>query len=133
MLFLSELESGRAVVSLGSIEALPVLEDVSRELAPSADRAGMRLEVDCPAGFTLPLRQRMLQVVAQNLATNAIRYAGSGSTLTLTCRETATRACSSPRTTASGSPRRTCRGSSSASTGPTRRAPRAAPGSGSRS
>jgi signal transduction histidine kinase len=87
VLFLSELESGRAVVSLGAIQVLPVLEDVLRDLEPSADRAGMRLEVNCPPGFTLPLRQRMLQVVAQNLAANAIRYAGSGSTLAFTCRD----------------------------------------------
>ena len=30
----------------------------------------------------------MLQVIAQNLALNAIRYAGDGSTFTFTCRET---------------------------------------------
>jgi signal transduction histidine kinase len=29
----------------------------------------------------------MLQVVAENLAVNAIRYAGEGATFTLTCRE----------------------------------------------
>ena len=86
VLFLSELETGRAVVSLGSIRALPVLEGVIRELGVSAERAGVRLEVDCSASMVLPLRQRMLQVIAENLAENAIRYAGEGATFTLRCR-----------------------------------------------
>jgi two-component system phosphate regulon sensor histidine kinase PhoR len=86
VLFLSELESGRAVVALGSIRALPVLEQVVADLGPSADRADVELRLDCPPSFVLPLRQRMLQVVAQNLASNAVRYAGPGSTFSFTCR-----------------------------------------------
>jgi two-component system phosphate regulon sensor histidine kinase PhoR len=89
VLFLSELESGRAVVALGSIRALPVLEQVLAGLADRADRAGVELRLDCSASIVLPLRQRMLQVVAQNLAENAIRYAGDGATFTLSCREDA--------------------------------------------
>jgi signal transduction histidine kinase len=83
VLFLSELETGRAVVSLGSIRALPVLEAVLADLAPAAERAGIRLQLDCTASVVLPLRQRMLQVIAENLAENAIRYAGEGATFTL--------------------------------------------------
>jgi signal transduction histidine kinase len=87
VLFLSELESGRAVVSLGSIRVEPVLEGVFAELAATADLAGVRLRLECASSFALPLRQRMLQVIGENLAGNAIRYAGDGSTFTLTCRE----------------------------------------------
>jgi two-component system phosphate regulon sensor histidine kinase PhoR len=87
VLFLSELESGRAVVALGSIRALPVLEQVVADLGPAADRADVALRVECPPSFVLPLRQRMLQVVAQNLAMNAIRYAGPGSVFAFTCRQ----------------------------------------------
>jgi two-component system phosphate regulon sensor histidine kinase PhoR len=87
VLFVSELESGRAVVALGSIRALPVLEAVFTELAPAAERAGVQLRLDCTPSFAVPLRQRMLQVVGENLAGNAIRYAGEGSTFTLTCRD----------------------------------------------
>jgi signal transduction histidine kinase len=86
VLFLSELETGRAVVSLGSIRALPVLEAVEAELAASAERAGIRLNVECSASVVLPLRQRMLQVIAENLTENAIRYAGDGATFTLRAR-----------------------------------------------
>ena len=67
VLFLSELESGRAVVSLGSIRARSVIQQVVAALLPSAERAGVRIEVDCPASFELPLRQRMLGVVVENL------------------------------------------------------------------
>ena len=42
ILFLSELESGKEVVSLGHTAALPVLQDVVRGLAGAAERAGRR-------------------------------------------------------------------------------------------
>jgi signal transduction histidine kinase len=87
VLFLSELESGRAVVALGSIRALPVIERVVAEAADRAEAAGLELRVDCTASFDLPLRARMLQVVIENLVENAIRYAGPGATCTVSCRE----------------------------------------------
>jgi two-component system, OmpR family, phosphate regulon sensor histidine kinase PhoR len=86
VLFLSELESGREVVSLGSTPALPVLDEVRHRLADSAERADVTLRVDAPPDVELPLRRRMLQIVAENLAENAIRYAGPGATLTLSAR-----------------------------------------------
>jgi signal transduction histidine kinase len=87
VLFLSELESGRAVVALGSIRALPVIEQVVAGAAERAERAGVSVRVDCTASFDLPLRARMLQVVVENLVENAIRYAGEGATCTVTCGE----------------------------------------------
>ncbi len=83
ILFLSELESGTEVVSLGHTNALPVLEQVVDELETSAARAGLVLAVDGDAEVDLPLRPRMLRIVAENLAENAIRYAGHGATFTL--------------------------------------------------
>jgi two-component system, OmpR family, phosphate regulon sensor histidine kinase PhoR len=85
VLFLSELESGRAVVSLGSIRARTVIQQVVDSLTPRAERAGVRLEVDCSASFELPLRQRMLGVVVENLVANAVRYAGEGATCSISC------------------------------------------------
>src|SRR5918912_2464523 len=41
VLFLSELETGREVVSLGSTEALPVVREVLDSLGESAQRAGV--------------------------------------------------------------------------------------------
>jgi two-component system, OmpR family, phosphate regulon sensor histidine kinase PhoR len=87
ILFLSELESGREVVALGSTPALPVLEQVRDRLADSAEHADVEVVLDAaPPDARLPLRRRMLHVVTENLAENAIRYAGPGATLTLRVR-----------------------------------------------
>jgi len=83
IMFLSELESGDEVVSLGSAVALPVLGEVVAELAPAAARAGVELRSEGDATIELPLRPRMLRIVAENLAENAIRYAGHGARFTL--------------------------------------------------
>lgn len=83
VLFLSELESGREVVSLGTTAAAPVLEEVVRELSERADLAGVSLRVEGDRELELPLRPRMLAVIGRNLVTNAIRYAGEGATCTL--------------------------------------------------
>jgi two-component system, OmpR family, phosphate regulon sensor histidine kinase PhoR len=86
VLFLSELESGRQVVALGGTAALPVLEETRDRLADSAERADITIRVDAAPDVELPLRRRMLQVVVENLAQNAIRYAGPGATLLLAAR-----------------------------------------------
>jgi two-component system, OmpR family, phosphate regulon sensor histidine kinase PhoR len=83
ILFLSELESGKEVVSLGHTSALPVLEDVVAALEPAAARAGVELRATGDPTVDVPLRPRMLHMLAENLAENAIRYAGHGSTFTL--------------------------------------------------
>ena len=64
VLFLSELETGKEIVALGSTEALPILVEVSEEHADSADRADIRLAIDGEPGLEVPLRPRMLRVVA---------------------------------------------------------------------
>jgi signal transduction histidine kinase len=87
VLFLSELESGREVVALGTTPARPVLEEVRDRLGDSAERADVEIVVDATPNAELPLRRRMLQIIAENLAENAIRYAGPGATLTLTARK----------------------------------------------
>jgi two-component system phosphate regulon sensor histidine kinase PhoR len=86
VLFLSELESGRQVVALGGTAALPVLEEARDRLADSAERADVAIRIEASPDVELPLRRRMLQVVVENLATNAIRYAGPGASLLLAAR-----------------------------------------------
>ena len=83
ILFLSELESGTEVVSLGRTPALPVLEQVVAELEPRGERAGLTMAAAGDALVDLPLRPRMLRIVAENLTENAIRYAGRGARFTL--------------------------------------------------
>jgi signal transduction histidine kinase len=84
VLFLSELESGVEIVSLGHTPALPVLQEVISDLEDRAGRAGVELSADGDSLVEIPLRPRMLRVVAENLAENAIRYAGHGATFKLT-------------------------------------------------
>jgi two-component system, OmpR family, sensor histidine kinase SenX3 len=78
VLFLSELETGRQVVGLGTTPIRPIAEDVAGALADSADRADVTIRLDVPPGLEVPLRRRMLRVVLENLVSNAIRYAGAG-------------------------------------------------------
>ena len=89
VLFLSELESGREPVALGAAAALPILREVADALAESAARAGVTVTVEGDADTELPLRPRMIRVVAENLAENAIRYAGAGATCALAVRREA--------------------------------------------
>jgi two-component system, OmpR family, phosphate regulon sensor histidine kinase PhoR len=83
VLFLSELESGRELVALGTTPALPILREVAESLGEPAARAGVTIAVAGDEEVELPLRPRMIRVLASNLAENAVRYAGPGATLTL--------------------------------------------------
>jgi len=83
VLYLSELESGARVVALGPTPVKPVLEEAVDELEERAARAGVEIRLECADDVELAIRPRMLRVIAQNLAENAIRYAGPGSTFTL--------------------------------------------------
>ena len=86
ILFLSELETGKAIVSLGSTDVAPVVDDVVRNLEDSAARAGIRMTTEIETGVRMPLRARMLRMIVENLAENAIRYAGEGATLRISAR-----------------------------------------------
>ena len=88
VLFLSELETGRAVVALGSTRVRPVLDEVAGRLADRAARAAVEIRVDADPELELPLRRRMLRVVVENLLENAIRYAGDGAHVDVTARRT---------------------------------------------
>jgi two-component system phosphate regulon sensor histidine kinase PhoR len=83
VLFLSELETGRAVVSLASSPAAPVVRQVMDGLAERASRAGVMLKTELDDQAQVPLRPRMLRVVIENLAENTIRYAGDGVTFSI--------------------------------------------------
>jgi signal transduction histidine kinase len=86
VLFLSELETGRAVVVLTATSAAPVVREVLDALAERASRAGVTLGSDLDDTAEVPLRPRMLRVVLENLAENAIRYAGDGVDFSITVR-----------------------------------------------
>ena len=71
------------LLGLGSEPVLPVLQEVAAAQEEAAARAGVTLLVEGDPAVELPLRPRMLRVLAENLTLNAIRYAGPGSTFTL--------------------------------------------------
>ena len=54
VLFLSELESGRELVALGSTVALPILEEVVESLGEHAARAGLTLRTEGDPEAELP-------------------------------------------------------------------------------
>jgi two-component system, OmpR family, phosphate regulon sensor histidine kinase PhoR len=83
VLFISELESGTRVVSLGAVSVVPELEAVASGLSERAARAGVSIAVVGSSDVELEIRPRMLRVIAQNLAENALRYAGPGAHFTL--------------------------------------------------
>jgi signal transduction histidine kinase len=83
VLFLSELETGREVVALGAAPVRGVLDEVAAALEERAARADVTIVVEGSPDLKLPIRARMLRVVVENLAENALRYAGPRVTLTL--------------------------------------------------
>ena len=83
VLFLAELESGRAVVALTPTLALPELQRLASDYAERAERADVRINVEGNPEAELPVRRRMLCVLVENLIENALRYAGPGATLRL--------------------------------------------------
>src|SRR4029077_20442931 len=81
---LIQLESVREIGSLGHTTAFPVLENVIDGLSASAARAGVTLAVEGDPSIEVPLRPRMLKIVAQNLGENAVRYSGHGTHFSFT-------------------------------------------------
>jgi signal transduction histidine kinase len=86
VLFLSELETGRAVVGLGGVRIAPIVAEVVAAQGPSAERHGQELVTLVAEDATVAVRPRMLRVLVENLLTNAIRYAGDGARVTVSAR-----------------------------------------------
>jgi signal transduction histidine kinase len=86
VLFLSELETGRAVVALGEVRVAPIVDEVVAAQRPSAERHAQELVLLLAPDATVAVRPRMLRVLVENLLTNAIRYAGDGARVTISAR-----------------------------------------------
>jgi signal transduction histidine kinase len=86
VLFLSELETGRAVVGLGGVRVAPIAADVVESLRASAERHGQELVMLVADDAAVEVRPRMLRVLVENLLQNAIRYAGDGARVTISAR-----------------------------------------------
>jgi signal transduction histidine kinase len=86
VLFLSELETGRAVVGLGDVLVAPIVRDVVDAQRASAERHDQELVTLVAEDVAVAVRPRMLRVLVENLVTNAIRYAGDGARCTVSAR-----------------------------------------------
>jgi two-component system, OmpR family, phosphate regulon sensor histidine kinase PhoR len=86
VLFLSELETGRAVVGLGDVPIAPIVRDVVAAQRASAERRGQELVTSVAEDVAVAVRPRMLRVVVENLVANAIRYAGDAARVTISVR-----------------------------------------------
>ncbi len=135
VLFLSELESGARVVSLGADRVLPVLEEASSTSSRSGRRApGSTLGVECDDDVELddPPADAARGRAEPRRERDPLRRPGRDVHARGRARATG-RSCSRARRRHRRRRGRARRGSSSASTAPTARAPRAGRGSGSRS
>jgi two-component system sensor histidine kinase SenX3 len=86
VLFLSELETGRAVVGLGLVQIAPIVRDVVEALSATAERHGQDLVTLVAEDVAVAVRPRMLRVIVENLIVNAIRYAGDRARCTISAR-----------------------------------------------
>ena len=86
VLFLSELETGRAVVGLGDVPVAPIVRDVVEALRASAERHAQEIVTLVAEDVVVAVRPRILRVLLENLVTNAIRYAGDGARCTISAR-----------------------------------------------
>jgi two-component system, OmpR family, phosphate regulon sensor histidine kinase PhoR len=86
VLFLSELETGRAVVALGPTEIAPIVDEVLDSYRPAAERASVTFVTLVAPDVAIPVRPRMIRVVLENLVANAVRYAGDGARVTVSAR-----------------------------------------------
>ena len=83
ILFLSELEAAQGTPSGERTDMAMVARGVAAELEGEAGEQGVTLVVEAGAGAITPLTERMAHTVVRNLAENAVRYAGTGSTATI--------------------------------------------------
>jgi signal transduction histidine kinase/ActR/RegA family two-component response regulator len=87
---IARIESGDLSLSLEPVAVMPLVEQVSKLLAPLAAERSVRVIADCrsPDLAVLADRQRCSQILV-NLVSNAVKYNRSGGTITISCRETA--------------------------------------------
>jgi PAS domain S-box-containing protein len=86
ILDLSRIESGVLSLSLEPVRVRPLLDEVRDSMTPAAQRAGVRLTVQCEDDDRAVLadRTRLRQIVL-NFVSNAIKYGGAGGHVELAC------------------------------------------------
>ena len=84
LLQLSELESGRASFDATEIEIRTLLNECRERFLPEADRRQITIEVDAEPGELVVTDAAALQLVLDNLVSNAIRYSRPSGNVQLT-------------------------------------------------
>ncbi len=84
LLDISKLEAGLVEPSFGRFDVAQVLERLTSEFEPQAERAGLALRV-VPCGLGVRSDQALLERILRNLMANALRYTETGRIL-LGCR-----------------------------------------------
>ncbi|MDD2846135.1 MAG: PAS domain S-box protein [Rhodoferax sp.] len=74
VLDLAKIESGHIDLSMETVELTALGEDCRQLIQPIADKAGIRLSIDLPAGSALFADHVRLKQVLLNLLSNAIKY-----------------------------------------------------------
>jgi signal transduction histidine kinase len=86
LLDLSRIESGAWVPEPADIDLADVADEVWGTFDTRPANSDVTLAVDCPDGFTVCMDPDALRQILRNLLDNALRYAPSGSQVTLSAR-----------------------------------------------
>ena len=77
LLNLSRAEAGRTEFAPANLLLLPLISEVESELTPSAEKNGVHLALNCPAGTALSADRDKLKQIIINLLENAIKFTPS--------------------------------------------------------
>ena len=86
LLELQRLQQDQQQPAQERVEVDALLQASRQMLQPLADEAGVTIEVACPPTVAWRTNERMLLQIIVNLGSNAIKYGGRGSTVTLAAR-----------------------------------------------
>lgn len=84
LLELSKIESGRFMLDLAPVAACDLLDSASRRMQLQAERAGLRLRVDCASDLPkVYIDSQRLEQVLVNLIHNAVKFTRAGGEVVL--------------------------------------------------
>ena len=86
LLDLNKLEQGNLPLRREAVSPKALLDEVAKTVLPSANKKGVRIEVDAPPLPSLPLDPVRIKQVLFNLAENAIKFTPSGGTVRFSSR-----------------------------------------------